>query len=67
MYNTSFLDTGEFLLQALELEREPFVINTKGMQHSGVKITDMDRIFDDVVAVIIGLPVVKAWLDTTTR
>jgi len=67
VYNTSFLDTGEFLLQALELEREPFVINTKGMQHGGVKITDVDRVFDDVVAVIIGFPVVKAWLDTTTR
>ena len=33
------------------------------MQHRGVQVTDVDRVFDDVVAKVVGLAVVYAALD----
>src|SRR5262249_21340921 len=48
-------DTGQLLLQTLELESESFVIHAQQPQHGGVEIPHMHRIFDYVVAKLVGL------------
>jgi len=41
-------DTGEALIETLELEREALVFETQQMQDRGVQVADVDAIFDDV-------------------
>ena len=47
----------QFLVQALKLERQFFMINAQQTQQSGVEIPYMNRVANDVVAVVVGLPV----------
>ena len=56
--------SGEPLIEALEFESELAVIDAKAVQDGGVHVADVDGIFDDVVAVIVGFAVFKAALDT---
>ena len=52
-----FLNTGQALIQPLELECEPFVINAHAVKDSGIQVIQMDGILGDVVTEIIRLPV----------
>ena len=56
---------GQSLVEATEGKRQPLVINTKAVQDGGVKITDLDWVADNVVAEIIGRPVLHSTLDAT--
>ena len=43
------LDAGQPLVEALVAVRESFVIEAQQVQHRGVEIADVHRVFDDVV------------------
>ena len=49
--------------QALELERQPLVVDAQAVQDRGVQVVDVDRVLDDVVAEVVGLAVDDARLD----
>ena len=51
---------GQAEASALELVRQPRVIDAEAVQDRRVQIVDVDRILDDVVAVIVGLAVSQA-------
>ena len=51
------LDAGQPLVEALELEREPLVVDAQAVQDRGVQVVDVDRVLDDVVAEVVGLAV----------
>ena len=57
MHRCMFLDAGQSHVQPLELERQPLVIDAEAVQDRGVHVVDVDRIFDDVVAEVVGLAV----------
>ena len=48
----------------MELEGQPFVVYTELVENRGVYIPHVDRVFDDIVAEIIGFPVDNAALYT---
>ena len=50
-------DAGQPLVEALELEGEPFVVDAQAVQDRGVQVVDVDRVLDDVVAEVVGLAV----------
>ena len=41
------------------------MIDAHRVQDGGVKIVDMHRIFDDVIAEVIGFAVTVSWLEST--
>ena len=49
---------------ALESVGELFVINTKAVQYSGVKVMHVYWIRFYIVTIIIGFPISDAWFDT---
>src|ERR1041385_2666299 len=49
--------SGELLLEPLKLKGESLMIHAQQAKHSGIEIANMNRILDDVIAEIIGLPV----------
>ena len=51
------LDAGQPLVEALELEREPRVVDAQAVQDRGVQVVDVDRVLGDVVAEVVGLAV----------
>ncbi len=57
MYDPWILDTGQLLIQALKAVRKPLVIDTQLMKNRRVHIANMNRVFQDVVTVIIRLTV----------
>ena len=57
-------NTRQFLIQSLELVRQPIVIETQQLQHGGVEVANVDRVSDDVVGEIVGLTVDRATLGT---
>ncbi len=54
------LDSCEALIQTLELEAQPCVIDTQAMQDGGIQVVDVHRFVHDVVAEIVGLAVDKS-------
>lgn len=42
------------------LHRQPLVIDPEVVEHGGVEVVDVDRVFDDVVGVVVSLAVVVA-------
>ena len=57
------LDTGEPGVEALKFESETLVVDPHTVQDGGVHVVDMHRVFDDVVAVLIGCAVDAAAFD----
>ena len=49
-------DAREPLVEPLELEREPFVVDPHQMEERGVERVHVDGVLDDVVAEVVGLP-----------
>ena len=52
------------VIAALEPVNQSFMVNAQAVQNGGVKIMHMDRIFRDVVAIIIGLTVAESRFDS---
>src|SRR5437868_5006736 len=57
------LHAGQAHVQALELVREPAVVDAEAVEDGGIHVVDMNRVFDDVVAEVVGLAVDDAPLD----
>src|SRR5580698_2754740 len=51
---------GEFLIEALELVGEPVVVDAKAVKDCRVEVAHGNGVFDDVVAVVVGLAVSDA-------
>ena len=58
-------DVGQTKVTCLEAVGQLFVIEAEEMQNGGVQIVDMDGIFIDTPADLVGLPVVEPWFDAT--
>ena len=58
------MNVGQPEVAALKTECEPRVIDSQQVQDRGVPVMDGDRIFHDVVAIIVGLAVSDAGLRT---
>src|SRR5690242_11676487 len=54
-------------MTALKLIRQARVIDAEAVQDGGLQIVDVDRVFGDVVAVIVGLTQRDTGLDAATR
>ena len=59
-------DVGKAEVAALEFVNQFFVIHTHEVQHRGMKIVNMYRAVEDVVAVFIGEAVSDTALDAST-
>ena len=46
---------GQAEVAALKTERHALVVNAQKVQHGGVEVMDADRVFHDVVGVIIAI------------
>jgi hypothetical protein len=49
-----FFDAGEFGVEATEGVGELFVVDAKDVEHRGVEVAEVDWVFGDVVAEVIG-------------
>jgi hypothetical protein len=58
-------DVGEPVVAALVAEGEAFVVDTHGMEESGVEVVHVNGIADDIVAEFVGFPVDEAFLEAT--
>src|SRR6185503_8499010 len=57
------MDVGEADVSALEFEGQAFVVDAQAVEQRGVEVMDVDGVFGDVVAVVIGLTVGDAGFD----
>ena len=60
------LNSGEALIQALVRKAETLVVDSQLMKHRRVEVANVDWIFGDVVAEVIGFTVADTTLDTAT-
>ena len=58
---------GQAKVAALKRERQPGVVDTKAIQYRGVEIVHVDRLFNDVVAELVGAAVNDSRLYPATR
>ena len=58
--NVRLFNSREALVQPLILQGELVVIDAQLVKNRGIHVTNMDRVFDDVVAVIISLTILEA-------
>ena len=58
------LHAGETLVEALVLVGEAVVPVAEEVEHGGVKVADVERVFDDVVAEVVGLAMRVALAET---
>ena len=58
---------GQAKVAALIRERQPSVVDTKAIQYRGVEIVHVDRLFNDVVAELVGAAVNDSRLYPATR
>src|SRR5438067_204899 len=54
---------GQTIIASLEAERQSFVVDAKAMQNRGIEIVNVNRIANDVVAVVVGFAQDDAGLD----
>ena len=59
-HDASGFDACESLIETLIAERQPIMIDAQLVQNRGVQVADVDRIAQDVVAVIVGFPVLDS-------
>ena len=62
-HHATGFDPGEALVEPLEGERQPVVVDTEKVEHGGVQVAHMHGIFDDIVTEVVGFSVVHAALD----
>ena len=62
--NDFAVDVGESVVAALESIGKLFVIESKLVEQRGVKVMNMDLLFDDVETELIGLAVDVAWFES---
>jgi hypothetical protein len=55
-----FFDACQFDVEAAEGIREPLVVDAEDVEHRGVEVAEVDRVFGDVVAEVVGLSVFDA-------
>src|SRR6266571_6269064 len=60
-------DVGEALVTALVLVSQLRVVDSQTMQDRGLQVVDVDRVFNNVIAIIIRLAEGDAFLDATAR
>ena len=49
-----FFDAGEFGVEAAEGVGESLVVDAEAVEHRGVQVAEVDRVFGDVVAEVVG-------------
>ena len=59
-------DISEPETAALKFEGELFVVDTHQMHYSSLKIVNMDRVFNDVIAEIVSLAISPSPLNTSS-
>src|SRR4051812_22246348 len=65
-YDFSLLDPGQLHVQALISVAEPIVVNAELMQDRRLKVTDVNGVFDDVVAELVRFAMNDSAFDPTT-
>ena len=60
------LDTSELLVEPQMTVGESFMIKAQQVQHGGMEVTNVNRIFDDVVGKVISLTIDLAGAGTAT-
>ena len=60
------MHVGQSIVSALEAVRESLVIDAEAMQDCGVEVVDVDGVFSNVVAEIVGFAVRDSGLDAAT-
>src|SRR5262249_29770364 len=58
-----WFDTGQLGVEAVGFEGQAFVVEAEQVQHGGVEVANVDRVFRDVVREVAGLAVNRARLD----
>jgi hypothetical protein len=48
------VDIGEPVVAALVVEGEPFVVEAETVEDGGLEVVDVDRVFSDVEAEVVG-------------
>ena len=61
------VDVGEPVVTPLEAEGQTLVVNAQLMERCGLKIVNVHRILDDVVAELVGAPVAHSSSNATAR
>src|SRR5256884_6677298 len=61
------VDVRDAKVAALETIRQLLVVDAQAAQNRGVEIVNVDRIFDDIVAVIIGPAIADTGFNATAR
>ena len=64
LHNVCWFDTGKALIKTLKFERQLFVVNSQTVQDGGIQVTDVNGIFNDVVAIVVRLAVLNSTLNT---
>ena len=67
LFDNLTMNISQAMVTALILERQPLVVDSQTVQQSRVQIVDVDRVLDDVVAVIIGFTHRDSRLDSAAR
>ena len=63
LHYVSFFDAGEFAVEAAEGVCELFVVDAEDVEHRGVEVAEVDWVLGDVVAEVVGAPVLDAGFD----
>ena len=61
------VDIGEAVVAPLEFVGEPLVIDAQEMKQGGLEVVNVNGVFCDVKADVIGLAVSDAWFDSSAR
>src|SRR3954454_25086658 len=62
-HDMCFFDPGEFGVEAAERVGELFVVDAEDVEHRGVEVAEVDWVFGDVVAEVVGAAELDAGLD----
>ena len=60
------MDVRDAKVAALETIRKLLVVDAQAAQNRGVEVVNVDRIFDDIVAVIVGPAIADTGFDSST-
>ena len=63
----SVFDTRQSLVESLEAIRKSLVVDAQLVQDRGIHVANVDRVFQDVVRVVIRYSILDSWLDATAR
>src|SRR5882762_9030118 len=67
VFNHFAMDVRDAKVAALETIRKLLVVDAPAAQNRGIEVVNVDRIFDDIVAVIVGPAIAHTGFDSTTR